>query len=105
MGCEKVEENASKFYANRVLSVFLAILLFTVCFFSYTQLLADPYGITDIARIVIWTMTGIAFSLGLIYTIKTFDTKPVVEMMPEGMIIRTFLFIEDFVPWGEVAGV
>lgn len=100
-----MEYNTTKFYSNRILSAFLAVLLFIVCYFIYTKLLADPYGITEVARIVIWLMTGIAFILGVIYTIKAFDPKPVVEMMPEGMIIRTFLFAEDFVPWNEVSGV
>ncbi len=100
-----MEENTSKFYANRILSAFLAILLFVVCYFAYTKLLSDPYGLTNIAVIVIWGITGIAFFIGVVYTIKTFDPNPVVEMMPEGMIIRTFLFIEDFIPWKEVTGV
>ncbi|MGN7383014.1 hypothetical protein ACTHRH_13970 [Paenibacillus sp. SAFN-117] len=34
----------------------------------------------------------------------TFDPRPIVQISPDGIGIRSFVFIEEFVPWNEVVG-
>lgn len=99
-----MENHSIKFYSHRVKTGIIGILCFVMIYILYTKLLADPFGLTSIAISACWAMLVILFILGVVFLLKTFDPRPIIEIMSEGLTIRTFLFFEDFVPWEEVVG-
>lgn len=95
-------EPTTHFYAARIKTGLLAIIMMVTIYIIYTKLLVDPYGLTETAKVVLWGTVVIAAILGVVCFIKAVDPRPIVTISPEGLTIRTFIFLEDFVPWEEV---
>lgn len=100
-----MEGRTKKYYSNRVKTGILAIIFFGLIYLIYSKFLFDTTFLTTTGIVLGWTMIIISFVMAIISLIKTLDPRPIVEIMPEGMLIRTFLFMEDLVMWDEVAGV
>lgn len=98
-------DNQVNFYPHRIKTGLLGILMLGAIYIIYTKVLVDSYGITATATVVLWGTVAVALVVGIVYLIKTIDPRPVVEISPEGMVIRTFIFLEDFVPWEEVVDI
>jgi hypothetical protein len=103
----KMEKESVKFYPNRGMTALLGIIMLGAGYILIKKVLfsEDGLGVTPVAYIFFGVLLLAAAIIGIGCLIKTFDPRPVVEFMPEGMLIRTFIFLEDFVPWEEVAGV
>ena len=100
-----MESRTKKYYSNRVKTGILALLFLGLIYLIYTKILSDTTGLTTTGIVFGWGLMVISFVFGMSSLIKTFDPRPIVEIMPEGMLIRTYLFVEDLVMWDEVAGV
>ncbi len=72
---------------------------------AYQNTLADPFGMATTGIVVMWCMMALLCMLAIGFLTKALDPRPIVEISSDGMIIRTFLFLEDFVPWHEIAGI
>ncbi|MBB6444025.1 hypothetical protein [Bacillus benzoevorans] len=101
----KLESRTKKYYSNRVKTGILAIICFGSIYLIYSKLLSNPTGLAPTGIVFVWALMVISLVMGVISLVKTLDPRPIVEIMPEGMLIRTFLFFEDIVMWDEVAGV
>lgn len=97
-------QQTEKFYSNRILTAFCSVVMFAAVYIVYTKLLADPGNITEIAYFVFYGFLIVAVVGGLACAILTFDPRPIVQISPDGIGIRSFVFIEEFVPWNEVVG-
>lgn len=93
-----------KFYSNRYLTGLLSILQFGAAYLIYTKLLADPYGITDIALIFLYVLFVVAIIFSAACLVLTLDPRPIIQISSEGIYVRRFIFLEEFVPWSEVLG-
>lgn len=91
-----------KFYSNRLLTVLLSILQFGVAYLAYTNVLADPYGLTDFGYVAIYVIVIIMLFMGSVFLIMTCDPRPIIQISSEGIKVRTFIFWEEFVPWNQV---
>lgn len=93
-----------KFYSNRYLTGLLSILQFGAAYVIYTKVLADPYGITDIALTFLYVLFFAAIIFAAASLVLTFDPRPIIQISTEGIYVRRFIFLEEFVPWSEVLG-
>ncbi|GIP33538.1 hypothetical protein [Paenibacillus sp. J2TS4] len=97
-------KQTEKFYSNRVLTAFLSVLMFAAAYIIYTKLLAETDYITEVAYFVFYGVLIVAVVVGLACAILTFDPRPIIQISPDGIGIRSFIFIAEFVPWNEVVG-
>lgn len=99
---EEVYQGEVKYYANRFLNGLIAVAFAGVLYIVFSKGMLEEIA-TPAGQAFIYILVGCAILVGLVSLYKAVDPNPVVVMAPEGIHIRTFLFIKHFIPWSEIS--
>jgi len=86
-----------QYYSNRPLYGLLALLMAGVVYIVLTKELLDV--VTEFAAVVIQLMLVVAVFMGLV---SIYRMCPVVVMSEEGILVKKFVFLKEYIPWSEI---